>query len=87
MANRECPCVVAERPVCSEGQNCRHFSNKGICRNCYIGRRDRESRLIAVIDHLRVCSECAETDISQCSVGKELWAAAGLHPPQPGEPK
>lgn len=78
MANQACPCVVAERPICSEGKNCRHFSNKGVCRNCFVGLLQRERRLIEVINHLRSCSECSETDILKCDIGKELWAIAGL---------
>lgn len=75
----ECPCVKAERGICSQGARCRHFSNIGSCGNCSIkGVKTVKERLIDVINHLRTCRDCAKTDVLRCPVGRELWRKARL---------
>lgn len=91
MAKNECPCVAAEREVCSAGDKCRHFSTRGICTACGLGaptpgRRGRRGNqtmsrvtaLLGVINHMRICQVCAETDVLKCHLGRKVWMAAGL---------
>ncbi len=86
MANQVCPCVTAEKSVCAAGKSCRHFSNDGVCMFCGLGLARWEiarhskaiAGLLAVINHLRVCQECSETDVLKCAAGREVWIEAGL---------
>lgn len=36
----------------------------------------RIALLEALVNHLRVCSRCAEADVLKCDLGKLLWDAA-----------
>jgi hypothetical protein len=42
------------------------------------GRKSVADKFIGLVEHMRYCVECRQTDVLRCSVGRKLWFGAGM---------